>query len=124
MQNIVSFETAKRLRDAGFPQPNVERGQSWYNREGSLQIIAHDPTYPKEFNSLIREHAWIFAPTATDILRSLPGYNLAFATENGWHCFFMSIDGVIYAENSHKDNPAEAAAIAYLEMKKNESEND
>jgi hypothetical protein len=30
MKNVVSFETAKRLKNAGFPQPNYEFGQVWY----------------------------------------------------------------------------------------------
>ena len=30
MKDIVSFETAKQLKEAGFPQPMPEAGQFWY----------------------------------------------------------------------------------------------
>lgn len=32
--DIVSFETAKKLKEAGFPQPSPEFGQMWYALHG------------------------------------------------------------------------------------------
>ena len=132
MNNIVSFETTKLLRENGFPQPKPETGQYWYNESGALSFIGRRETNESGGDDLFyctsvqsgRTDLFVpklddafFAPTPTDILRELPGHNLAFATENGWHCFFEGIDGVIYSQSNHKDNPAEAAALAYLEMK-------
>ena len=37
--NTVSFETAKRLKEAGFPQPDPEFGQFWYHNAGSQIAI-------------------------------------------------------------------------------------
>jgi hypothetical protein len=100
MKNIVTFETAKRLKDAGFAQPNPATGQFWYR--GSVRIFKGPALNQEIFgagafvvnqmNSKI-DHAlmcgldgcydqdwwdvsvltdkYIFAPTATDIL-SLP----------------------------------------------------
>lgn len=142
MNNLVTFETAKRLKEAGFPQPDFQPMQFWYD-DGikgicpfRLYIVLHVGRFPagqpaplmheiceKQHRQMYATHANFgeyqyvaFAPTATDILKQLPGYNLAFATENGWHCFFLGIDGVIYAEHNHKNSPAEAAALAWLHL--------
>lgn len=40
---IVSFQTAKSLKDAGFPQPkNINLGQSWYLPSGELIFITKE----------------------------------------------------------------------------------
>lgn len=81
MQNFVSFETAKRLKQAGFPQPEYETGQFWYGDTGKLCVITHAGEYLTGFTVLngLRE-IWdlegkdsdaVFAPTATDILREI-----------------------------------------------------
>lgn len=41
MKNVVSFETAKALKAAGFPQPEPEVGQFWYNDEGNFFIVCY-----------------------------------------------------------------------------------
>ena len=39
MKHIVSFETAKALKEAGYPQPEFETGQIWYNSFGAKTVI-------------------------------------------------------------------------------------
>ena len=41
MKNLVSFETAKALKAAGFPQPEPEFGQFWYSL-GNWKGQMHD----------------------------------------------------------------------------------
>lgn len=97
----VNIETAKRLADAGFPQP-PKRG-----------ITTRD----------IPE--WYF-PTATDILKELPEYAIAkhidYYNTSGeaWFCWDTANKAVMF---SHPTNPAEAAAQAWFHEheKKNES---
>lgn len=37
--NHVTFETARKLKDAGFPQPAMEWGQCWYSVNGHEILI-------------------------------------------------------------------------------------
>lgn len=88
MKNIVTFETAKKLKEAGFPQPEPERGQVWYNEDKDLGVLGncisatfdftwcsvgdnydgHDDHY-ENADSILKEY--VFAPAATDILRHI-----------------------------------------------------
>ena len=110
----VSIETAVRLNAAGFKQPEFAFGQLWEvpdSREWAFVGTA-------QFN-LLKQHfakEIIFRPTAIDILRELP------------HFPVIEYDGYAFIVTSGRirkidDNPAEAAAIAWLEInEKNESE--
>lgn len=113
--HTVTFETAKRLAEAGFPQPEHEHDKErfWYQRDGSLIFLGHtvdDHCEPIEGGSY-------FAPTATDILRELPGYALALLlsyrhqTGEAWFCWDIDQAETFF---SHPTNPAEAAAEAWL----------
>lgn len=120
MKNTVSFETAKRIFETGFPQPEtVQEGQFWYScivrktRERELRYINQfDRTgiLPTEFFACYP----YFAPTATDILAQLPSNANISKPFNAelWLC--------VYGENeddwTESDNPAEAAALAWLEI--------
>lgn len=111
----VSFETAKRLAEAGFPHPKPESNNErfWYQLDGSLIFLGHtvdDHCEPIEGGSY-------FAQTATDILRELPEYAIAlhieYRAEGGeaWFCW----DTLDRAKTfSHPTSPAEAAAMAWL----------
>ena len=78
MKNHVTYETAARLKEAGFPQPVTELGQIWY-RNGILgvamvafgEIEVWQPLdVGGEWQRFSDEDAeCVFAPTATDILR-------------------------------------------------------
>jgi len=131
MKDILSFETAVRLKEAGFPQPAPEAGQFWYNPnigvflvgklwmvDGRLRNIFY-PDTGKVVNKEIRLFVnFVFAPTATDILREMPGCILA--VENLYK--EMAIVGVYYEVwktgrlLSDHVNPAEAAAEAWLKL--------
>lgn len=132
--DITIYETANRLKEAGFPQPDFATGQLWYNASGALSFIGKkEPgddgktyffctsvdTARTERMIPIKDGAF-YAPTATDILRELgPGhcvglYNVSphtFASaEIKWLCVFPNqreYSGI---------NPAEAAARAWLSI--------
>ncbi len=125
MKNVVSFETAKALREAGFPQANPTQGQFWYDDKKRMFVICAVNKKSVDgmwigrgtaFKSQMSD-ADIFAPTATDIMKEL-----------GRH-FSMSIDYIGWIVRHHDlsehgvgrhvhENPAEACALAWLEMKK------
>lgn len=102
-----SFETSKHLAEAGFPKPAPDYGQIWYTHYGS----------PGSVTNLSKwiDNGEVFAPTATDILRELPGWHLTYATEIGWHVW---LDDETDRFFKHK-NPAEAAALAWFYEKEN-----
>ena len=116
MNNHVSRDTAILLRDAGFPQPEFEAGQHWYS-EDLVVILSHGGANP-EYRAYNDPISWrtdldVFAATATDILKDLPGARLEFGidyhTKSGesWSC----------EKFSHETNPAEAASLAWLHAK-------
>lgn len=114
--DILSFETAKRLKDAGFPQPEFRTGQFWFHG-GTGGLYFGQYVYDDLALKLIQVggHDWfewdrekvdniVFAPTATDILRQLGGL------------FDLSFDcGEFWCRDEKDFNPAEAAAAAWLE---------
>lgn len=122
MKNVVTFETALRLKEAGFPQPNFATGQFWYNDLGALSFVGR-----KELNEKTGKHDYFyctsvesgrtdffqpiandafFAPTAIEILQGLQYADLTFRDGK----FRVVFEHVM---NRH-DNPAEAAALAWL----------
>jgi hypothetical protein len=123
---IVSFETALKLKEAGFPQANPSAGQVRYYDGSPLIIIS---TYAielfsgqcfqvyvchpggDEIFSLTTEenNLWVFAPTATDILRELDWtFTLAPPMNNE---MWATVCGVDVFEH---ENPAESCALAWL----------
>jgi len=120
--DIVSFETAKRLKEAGFPQPeHKSQGQVWYSgghyaiyvAAGEFLRCGFVSKKGENFETLFDRRARmkieneIFAPTATDILRLLPDNDFYF---DGKH-FAFSGD-----MEQGSDNPAEVAAAAWLSL--------
>jgi len=123
---IVSFETAVKLKEAGFPQPEPKRGQIWwypddYNGDVYGVIITRNTQCPEcvhfdgEFGSdtLSRQEFkdLAFAPTATDILVDL-GYNfsLSVLSDGNWFCDNQADESDAWQH----ENPAEACALAWL----------
>jgi hypothetical protein len=123
MKNTVSFETASRLKAAGFPQPDIEAGQVWREERYAHIVIGEmEDGFSVCFES--RTGPWIevvetleglvFAPTATDILAQLPSAANISKPFNAelWLC--------VYGENednwTESNNPAEAAALAWFEI--------
>lgn len=110
MKNIVSFETAKRLKEAGFPQ-HISNNDCWYAANGDcfLQWHGGDIWIGGEMPITREVDAPFFAPTATDILRQIPGDQLAYNGET-WVVFPPNDD----LRDWEHENPAEACAAAWL----------
>ena len=112
MKNVTTHETSLRLKAAGFPQPQPEVGQFWYDDSGVLVCIgfSYDPG-----GSIARfKQAFAFAPTAADILQYLSiQYPVRY---NGLE---YEVEPDVYPEELFTDeNMAEACAAAWLELKK------
>jgi hypothetical protein len=99
MTDVVSFETAQRLKEAGFPQPGKTGHTHWYDQSGFLivisrgesgcppgQILAMSPDDGISFLTVETEMTdWTFAPNTTDIMRHLPDMHLCFHSNKvGW----------------------------------------
>lgn len=133
MDNVVTLETAKRLKQAGFPQPEPKVGQFWYDgmfqrlsiashRMGKDQHLYLTPInavdWSHYFEAVVMlddKNDWpIFAPTATDILREMPGAILVLENYGSqgkvWEVWK---NGGLIAD---LENPAEAAAFAWLTL--------
>ena len=132
--NIVTYETAQRLKAAGFPQPVVKEGQHWYKSEDVLLYIYRVGYKPENENRLLcscvmpvdlhtpvegvvfNEHD-SFAPDATGILRELPSSSMLIifqeATPENGPVFDCMVEPHTH---SLKANPSEAAALAYLSI--------
>jgi len=102
---VVSFQTAKRLKEAGFPQPETYDTFDWYySKTGFLA---------NHFDSACVIESDIFAPSATDILKELGrGWHLCYKKESrSWECWYQTVGG---ASDKYHENPAEACAAAWL----------
>ncbi len=119
MKDIVTFETAVRLKEAGFPQPFPQAGMFGYNDAGYLFVKTHDGhTSNNRYGSVLLNGGndnitlskndfkfVVFAPTATDILRELgPLFDLSYDCAEFW------------CGDKKGWNPAEAAAEAWLKL--------
>ncbi len=121
----VTLETAKALRDAGFPQPEPAPGQVWYNHFGEFWITGSDPNNILPLFSISAGVTWglsaktiqttlIFAPTAPDILRELgEDYNLTIC---GPFFRWEQMKAYEYFVFGYwqDENPAEGGAKAFL----------
>ena len=136
--NVVSFETAVKLKEAGFPQPEFEVGQFWYAdtayKGGELEhvplcVLVEAYSTREKFlrrltcEKMTGEHGVMpqfFAPTTTDILREIDvKVFIGCDIFHTWSVFEFRI-GEIEQYLSQHENPAEAAALAwmYLQSKK------
>lgn len=145
MKNLVSFETAKALKAAGFPQPKPEAGQFWYTVDESpkLAVITHSPEFNLGFTVLNGLHeVWMaeeddiftqatFAPTAADIqiefYKDFHGVldvgirpHLGMDGEHEFCCLEKTGLQIDIRETAHciKETPADATAIMYLNFAK------
>ena len=110
--NFVTYETAVRLKEAGFPQPKPMFYQLWYSPNGESDK-KHKLPYiiGPLFGANIIENS-IFAPTAEDILRELKGF---YAT-----CMIGDCCGVLQVGTNKMlgfsvENLSEALAEAWFE---------
>lgn len=121
----VSHETAKRLQDAGFPQPTPQVGQYWYTKSGILLWLQYMDELSAFFSDVGNSHSreWylemfdnlIFAPTAEDILRELSDWDFVSYFSPQAKKFWCE-----HTKRSHLDsvdeNFSEACAAAYLKL--------
>lgn len=135
---IVSFETAIKLRDAGFPQPEHWKGNIFHlplldsTEIGSTCICVYDDIETGIFNDLLfpqekicseqkSKSRAVYAPTATQILPHIFSYILANDFEQEgiadgvllFSCYDPDTDGPWFTDA----NPAEACAAAWLNGK-------
>lgn len=137
MKDITTFETAARLKEAGFSQPTPEAGQWWYNPDIGIFLTGKLSPYGRErhiyypdtgnvfFKNQLLFPDCVFAPTATDILRELSS-DCVLGTKKlgGWICGswrLISSDYMkFFVAGMHDENPAEAAASAWLKLQEEE----
>jgi hypothetical protein len=127
MTNVVSLETAKRLRDVGFPQPVPAFGQLWISQIGEVVVVLSndggyvrfawdnphwdDPCYDSNSSEAFAR-GYVFAPSPTDflpILNERGHFTLGwdFNPETGQHTFVVNQKWDWWWSG---DNPAEALA--------------
>ena len=105
MNNHATPETAWKLKNSGFPQPETNRHQIWYDTDKV-------PFEATEFSNLDSRY-FAYAPTATDILKELGHeYSIRFYLKKFEARRIVS--GRIINRYLH-ENPAEACALAYLD---------
>lgn len=109
----VTFETAKRLEAAGFPQPERRRFEFWYTKDGYITPLAID------LKDGVAPMWCYFAPTATDILKEL-GAKFAILYDNTLEQFrtIRHTDTLSWQPRVVRgwENPAECAAMAWLQI--------
>lgn len=117
----VTPQTAVALKAAGFPQPLQKSaiGQVWYNTAGTpYHITAADG---ERCDYVVGEALFIgrylfnevFAPTAEDILRAMPGISARYdAVKKAFVCEIAGVWGA-WGKSHHESLP-EALALAYL----------
>lgn len=130
MKDIVTFEKAVRLKEAGFPQPKPDFGQVWHNPDFGLFVVGikwfadnreYRIFYPGTGKSVLKSEAMFlkcaFAPTATDILRELrDGSNIGIMGKR-FLCYSPDFEhGIDHPGTPINDNPAEAVAEAWLKL--------
>ena len=122
----VTFETATRLKDAGFPQPKPEPGQTWfYPIDGCMTIVEtgqwHSLKLIRVFNESgcgeyetgqIIEHG-AFAPDVEDITALLPSVFTLEMREGRHSCKIDTWQNLVQTQ---ADNFAEAAALAWIAL--------
>ncbi len=126
MKHIVSFETAKALKAAGYPQPEFETGQIWYHSNGLIIIVGRvegifiDSRYVfcvDTGESTLDNPAKLvsfYAASATEIIQAIS------ITENSadlYCCSSWQASDCFQTLSEFHENPAEAAAEIYLKIK-------
>lgn len=119
MKHIVSFETAKALKAAGYPQPEFETGQLWYNWNGGLFMTS--PLANRFFNLesggiwfiVLDSNVCFYAPSATEIMEhERMDFCVCKCFGSGlWVCRVVD-ESLAYI----KENHAEAAAELWLKL--------
>ena len=105
MQDYVNFETAVKLKQAGFPQPKRYFGQVWYFLHTAEPVLVGSA-----MGNELEKYESVFAPRATDLLAALDvRYCLWF--EKGIFELRWAREFELVASGG---NPAQAIADYYL----------
>lgn len=119
--DVVGFETAVKLKAAGFPEPaEVAPYTGFYGPNGRYNYFGFSIDDPIGTAKYVQSKEWTFAPTALDILRELPEFWYLRTTRYDgalWFSVFPPIGGDGVAIGVDK-NPAEACAMAWLKVHK------
>lgn len=126
--NHVTPATAIALKEAGFPQPSPMFGQIWYDLGAKqILIIAHNvgksgrSGWSDGVSTGLYENEFvpggIFAPTAVELLESLPPKTLAGFNNGEWSVMPAGTEIVF----THR-NLAEAAAMAWMAINKKQTD--
>lgn len=132
---IISFETAKRLKEAGFSQPETEHLQLWTDRRypdgtarhDALLVVNKAGTFtPFDGGNQVDIRNPVFMPTSTDILKEMPNDWVLLHRTNGDFCvccpFLDDWNEPIDPAEFINENPAEACAAAWLHLNENKNE--
>ena len=121
----VIFETAKRLKESGFPQPKFAAGQFWYDKDGQLLLVygvgGHGIVFfvdviSKRDLMFKNRGQFIFAADPISILREMPS-NFALVYDwnlHWWTCFSVTTYISVKTNEVDRSNSAEVAAGIYL----------
>ena len=117
----VTFETAKALKEVGFPQPELKSGQFWYHNlfAKDIAVLIGNTLYfvnGTGFSTIGSNRDLIFAPTADDLLQGLQDCSLTFY--GGKYLVLERDTG--NGKSDWGDNPAELAAGVWLEVRNGE----
>ena len=119
----VTFTTAQRLKEAGYPQPDFATGQVWYNEHGAATLITKNEgegvflvtslvTGRQDRFTPTKEGA-TFAPFVTDLLERIQNVK-----ETHPNLYFHQSDKVFvcddWAHNYDDENAADAVAMVWL----------
>lgn len=130
MNTTVDFETARQLRDAGFPQPGYPIpnqsevvGKLFYSPSGNKflgcwqeeneSIVLQPYLHNKESDGVINV---VFAPTALEIIEQMPGRWLSRDRDGLWHVTWTVTQ--YYQDERIDACPHKAAAMAFIAWKK------
>jgi hypothetical protein len=135
----VSPETGVRLREAGFPQPEPERGQRWHiYLERTKQkttvllfwvggdhacFVCEDTDMWYRWYDINKVKDGVFLPNALEILEHLYDHSLSFGDSRRgleWSIYDQIMIKGKHTRHQHKDNPAEAAAEAWIAFQQSE----
>lgn len=100
-----------KLKNAGFPQPEIEVGQTWHSPKGECWIMNYQksnletlcdiavPTMPSLFLDRHFDKSWIYCPTVADMLSLLkPEYFVrrSGGESGGWELWGTGKNPVFY----------------------------
>ncbi len=125
MKHHVSPSTAKRLKEAGYPQPEFKLGQVWadYSQEDQIELCVMFGPHGMDAKVLNEDMVYVvgkqhlfYSPCATEIIEQprMSMCAILFDDNSIWNC--NDYDMVLEHMTSN-ENPAEAAAEMWLELK-------